>query len=64
MTKKEKYQNGYQAKLDYYQDQAMQAMAAGDQEYVKYFMGKLTYFMERQAVWLYNQQMLKQLKQF
>ena len=61
MTKKEKYPNGYQDKINYYQGQAIQAMAAGDNEYVAYFMRKMEYFMGRQATWMYNQQILKQL---
>lgn len=55
------YENGYEDKIKYYQGQAMQAMAAGDDEYVTYFMRKLEYFMKCQATWLYNQQILKQL---
>ena len=61
MTKQEKYPNGYQDKINYYQGQAMQAMAAGDDEYVAYFMRKMEYFMKRQAAWLYNPKMLQQL---
>ena len=61
MTKQEKYPNGYQDKINYYQGQAMQAMATGDDEYVGYFMRKMEYFMKRQAAWLYNPKMLQQL---
>lgn len=53
-----KYENGYQDKINYYQGQAIQAMAAGDTRHTEYFMGKLEYFMKRQAALLYNPKML------
>lgn len=61
--KNERYPEGYRPKLDYYRDQAMQAMQAGNQQHVEYFMGKLTYFMKRQAAWLHQQQMISKFNE-
>lgn len=56
-----KYENGYQDKINYYQGQAIQAIAAGDQTRTAYFMRKMEYFMTRQAQLMYNHQILDQL---
>ena len=58
-----KYPNGYQDKINYYQGQAIQAMAAGDSEYVAYFMRKMEYFMNRQASLMHNNQVCDSLLQ-